>query len=183
MSRPNPLGFALVMLLLCAALPVFAQTAGSVPGSTAPGNAAPGSTAPGSTAPGNRRGRQQPCWQVAGVSQQTVQQHHQIEENTRSQVESVCANSSLSAQQKQEQVRQIREQGRKQMEGLLSPQQEEALKSCREQRGEQRGGNRGGENHGGGMHHEGGCGEMPAGNHSPNGSKPQQQNESQPEPQ
>jgi hypothetical protein len=165
---------------MLAALPAIAQTAAGVPGSSAPNASAPGSNAPNSNAPGNRRGRQQPCWQTAGISQSTVQQHHQIEENTRSQVESVCANSSLSPQQKQEQIRQIREQGRKQMESLISPQQEEALKACREQRGEQRGGNNGMHRGGGG---EGPCGQMPAGNGSHNGAKTQPQNESQPEPQ
>lgn len=171
MTRPRPLGFALALLFLFSALPVLAQSAAGVP--------APANTAPGSTAPGNRRGQQQPCWQVAGISQQTVQQHRQIEQSTRSQVQSVCANSSLSPQQKREQIRQIREQARKQMEALITPQQQEALKACREQHGGERGQNRGGVHRGG----EGPCGEMPAGNGPPSGSKPQPQSQPQPEQQ
>jgi hypothetical protein len=181
MTRPDRLGFAFALLLSFTALPALAQSSAGVP---APRSTAPGSTTtPGSTAPANnRRGRQQPCWQSAGISQQVVQQHRQIEENMRSQVESVCANSSLSPQQKREQIRQIREQGRKQIEGLITPQQEEALKACREQRGGGRGENHGG----GGMHRgsgEGPCGEIPAGNGRPNGTRTQPQNESQSEPQ
>ena len=120
-----------------------------------------GQTTPGSTGSA-QRGRQQPCWQVAGVTQQALQQHRQIEENTRSQVEAVCSNSSLSAQQKQQEIRQLRENAKKQMGSLVTPQQEEALRSCRESRGE---------HHNGGMRRSGGtgteaegpCGEIPKG--------------------
>ena len=129
MTRSKICGYVAAISLALFLLPAAAQTAAGVPGSSAPSAPPPGSSAPGSTAPGNRRGRQQPCWQVAGISQQTVQEHRQIEEKTRSEVESVCANSSLSPEQKREQVRQLREQGRKQMEALITPQQEEALKS------------------------------------------------------
>jgi periplasmic protein CpxP/Spy len=160
MTRPNAL--ILVALLAACTLPISAQTSG-----------VPGSTSPTSPAPSSRRGgRQQPCWQVAGISQQTAQEHHQIEEKTRSEVQSVCTNSSLSPQQKQEQIRQLHEQAHKQMEALITPQQQEALKSCREQRG-------GEHEHGGGMHRGGGegpCGEMPA-RKGPNGTKPQPQSE------
>ncbi len=177
MTHPRPHCLALALLVLTA-LPAFSQSAAGVPGSSAPPASSPGSDAPGSNAPASRRGqRQQPCWQVAGISQATFQQHHQIEENTHSQVQSVCSNSSLSPQQKQAQVRQIREQAQKEMQNLVSPQQQEALKACREQRGEQHGEQRGG---GGGPHRgggEGGCGEMTAGNGSRNGTRPQPQSE------
>jgi len=173
MTRPRPLFLALTLVAFTA-LPALSQTAAGVPGNSAPPASSPGSNAPTSNAPASRRGgqRQQPCWQVAGISQSAFQQHHQIEENTRSQVQSVCSNSSLSPQQKQTQIRQLHEQAQKEMQSLVSPQQQEALKSCREQRGEQHGG--GGMHRGGG---EGGCGEMPAGNGSHNGSRPQPQAE------
>ena len=122
-----------------------------------------GQTTPGTTG-STQRGRQQPCWQVAGVTPQALQQHRQIEESTRSQVEAVCSNTSLSAQQKQQEIRQLRENAKKQMGSLVTSQQEESLRSCRESRGE---------NHGGGMHRSGGggegegpCGEMPKGSNS-----------------
>jgi Spy/CpxP family protein refolding chaperone len=101
-----------------------------------------------------------PCWKQAGISQSAMQQERQIQQNTRSQVEAVCANSSLSPQQKHEQIRQIHEQARRQMESIITPQQHQALESCRAQRGE-------GRNHMGGMRHGAGggpCGEMPMGN-------------------
>ena len=158
MTRSNALTSTLALLVLCA-LPLLGQSSG-VPGSTGP------------SSPANRRGgRQQPCWQVAGISQQTAQQHRQIEENTRSQVEAICSNSSLTPEQKKQQIRQLHEQARKQMDALISPQQEQALKACREQRGE---------HEHGGMHRGGGespCGEMPAGRSPAGGGKAQPQSQ------
>lgn len=80
-------------------------------------------------------GTQEPCWKQAGISQAALQQHRQIAEQTHSQVEAVCANSSLTAQQKMQQIRQIREQAHAKMDKLVSPSQMEALKSCRAKRG------------------------------------------------
>jgi hypothetical protein len=110
------------------------------------------------TRPGQRV-RQEPCWQEAGVSKAAMEQRRSIEQSVRGQVASVCANSSLTPQQRQQQIRQIHEQARQQMEALISPQQQEAIKSCQASRG-----------HGGiGVHVGGGghggmgpCGEMPS---------------------
>jgi Spy/CpxP family protein refolding chaperone len=127
----------------------------------------PGSMPPAGQGQGGmgRRGGP-PCWKQAGISQSAMQQERQIQQNTRSQVEAVCANSSLSPQQKQQQIRQIHEQARQQMESIITPQQHQALESCRAQRGE-------GGHHMGGMHRGAGgggpCGEMPMGN--PGGGK------------
>jgi hypothetical protein len=63
-----------------------------------------------------------------------VQQGRQIEQNTRSQIQSVCNDSSLSSQQKQEKVRQLRQDARKKIESLFTPDQQQQLKACREQR-------------------------------------------------
>jgi len=97
----------------------------------------------------------EPCWQVAGISQSAIQQHHQIEENIHSQIEGVCSDSALTPQQKQQKIHQIHAQGQQQLNGVTTPAQQAALKSCREQRGE---------GHGVGMHGGGGpCGEMTPG--------------------
>jgi hypothetical protein len=87
-----------------------------------------------------------------------MQQRKGIEESTHSQVESVCSDSSLTPQQKQQKIRQLRQQAQKQVIGLITPQQEQALKSCRASRGEGP--------HVGGMHGAAGgpCGEMASGN-------------------
>lgn len=97
--------------------------------------------------------RQPPCWQVAGIEKSAMEQRWALERETHAQVEAVCSNSSLTPQQKRQQVREIREQAHQKMEGILTADQEKALTSCQQARG---------------MNHPaphpgtgGGCGEMP----------------------
>jgi hypothetical protein len=85
------------------------------------------------TAPG-RVAKQEPCWQVAGISKSAMEQRKSIMQNTRSQVEAVCANSSLTAQQRSEKIHQIHEQAKQQADALVSPSQMESLKSCQSSR-------------------------------------------------
>jgi len=90
---------------------------------------------PTGPSPGAPPAKQEPCWKEVGISQPALQQRRQIAEQTHSQVEAVCANSSLTAQQKRQQIRQIREQAHAKMDKLVSSAQMEALKSCRAKRG------------------------------------------------
>jgi len=139
MTRMRLFGFAVAVLTLLGTYPLAAQTATSpVP----PRGATP-----------THPSRQKPCWQQAGITQSAMQQRKQIEENTHSQVESVCSDSSLTPQQKQQKIHQLHQEAKQQVGGLITSQQEAALKSCRESRGEG--------SHMGGMHGGGGpCGEM-----------------------
>jgi hypothetical protein len=125
-------------------------------------------------APGTRV-RQEPCWEQAGVSKAAMEQRRGIERSTRSQVEGVCADSALTAQQKHEKIQEIREHARQETEALVSPQQQEAIKSCQEGRAT-------GRHPGGGMHRggEGPCGEMPSGAPGPSTSKPEPPSSSPP---
>src|SRR5438034_7035028 len=102
-----------------------------------------------------------PCWEVAGISKSAIAERRRIEQETRSQVQSVCNDSSLNEQQKREKIREIRQQSHQQIDALISPQQQEALKACQKERAAARGGSAG---HGaGGIHRGGGpCGEMTA---------------------
>jgi len=142
MARMMRLGFAVSVLTLLSTFPLAAQTA--------PSSASTRGTT--TTQPAH----QSPCWQQAGISQSAMQQRKQIEENTHSQVESVCSDSSLTPQQKQQKIRQLHQEAQQQMGGLATPQQEQALKSCRASRGEGP--------HMGGMHGGGPCGETTSGN-------------------
>lgn len=107
------------------------------------------------------RPRQEPCWQVAGVSPSAIRERRSITEQAHSQVESVCANSSLSIQQKRQEIRQIHVRERQQIDAIITPAQREAMRSCQESRGN--GGHAGGGHVGGGG---GPCGEISAG-HNP----------------
>jgi hypothetical protein len=115
------------------------------------------STAPGTT----QHPRLEPCWEVAGVSKSAIQQRRMITQQTRQQVEAVCANSSLSIQQKRQQIQQIRRRERQEIEALITPAQQEAVRSCQEGRN---GGHSGGGHVGGG--HGGPCSEMSLGHKS-----------------
>ncbi len=118
-----------------------------------------------------RRGGMTPCWQQAGIEKSVMEQRWSIERDTHSQVQAICSNSSLSPQQKREQVRDIRQQAHQKMEGLITPEQEKALTSCQQQRGM----NHPNAGAGGGAHAGGGdgCGEWQHGgpqNGGPGGS-------------
>jgi len=63
-----------------------------------------------------------------------MEQRHTIEENARSQVAAVCADSSVTAPEKKEKIKEIREQARSQVEALIPAQQLQELKACNEQR-------------------------------------------------
>src|SRR5208282_6210983 len=73
------------------------------------------------TGPSNATGatpkppRQEPCWEVAGVSKSAIQQRQAIARQARQEVEAVCSNSSLSIQQKRQQIQQIHQQEREQI--------------------------------------------------------------------
>jgi len=101
--------------------------------------------------------KQEPCWEVAGVSKSAIQQRRAITQQARQEVESVCANSSLSAQQRRQQIQQIHQRERQEVEAIISPAQQEAMRSCQEQRHPVQAGGHGGGGHGGP------CGEISVG--------------------
>jgi hypothetical protein len=142
MTKMMRVGFVVFVLTLFSTFPLAAQT---TPASPLPRQGVPATTT-----------HKSPCWQQVGLSHSAMQQRRQIEESTHSQVESVCSDSSLTPQQKQQKIHQLHAQAQQQMGGLMTPQQEQALKSCRERQGEAP--------HMGGGHGAGPCGEMAAGN-------------------
>jgi len=107
--------------------------------------------------PGARPDRQPPCWQQAGISPSVMPQIRAIQKSTRNQVESVCSNSSLTTQEQRQQIGQLHKQQQQQIEGLVSSEQLQALRSCQDQRSQMEG-----------MHHGGNpCGNVPG-----NGAQP-----------
>jgi Spy/CpxP family protein refolding chaperone len=144
---------------------VFLLSAGSLVAQTTSG-------APPYSQP--NRVRQEPCWRQAGISSAVFEQRQAIERDAHSQVSSVCADTSLTPQQKLARVREIREQAQQKTGELITPDQEKALTACRQQRNA---------NHAGGGMHEGGnpCGQgrgegangNPGGNSGAGGSNPQ----------
>ena len=88
---------------------------------------------PVATRPG-RQPRVEPCWKQVGISKTAMDERAAISRETRSQIEAVCANSSLTPQERQQQIRQIREQAKQRMDALVSPEQQEALRACQQSR-------------------------------------------------
>jgi hypothetical protein len=87
-----------------------------------------------------------------------MEQRRVVGQQTRQEVEGVCANASLTPPQKQERIRMIRQQERQQMDALISPQQREAMRVCQQERGS---GVRAGGGHVGGGHGSGPCSALP----------------------
>lgn len=118
---------------------------------------------------------QQPCWEAAGISKSAMEQRRAIQQRTRSEVEAVCADSSLNHQQRQQKIRQIHQSAKQQLDALVTPQQMEEMKSCQMSR------SHGGAHHGGGHPGAGGghgpCGELP----SRSGPKPPPGGKAEPE--
>ncbi|MGD0793270.1 MAG: hypothetical protein ABR920_15995 [Terriglobales bacterium] len=99
-----------------------------------------------------------------------MQQRRAIAQQARQQVEAVCANSSLSMQQKRQQIQQIHRRERQEIDAIITPAHQAAMRSCQEQRNLGHSGGHGGGGHGGP------CGEMPVG-HKPH---PQEEDETPP---
>jgi len=127
--------FVPCVLLVCAIGVVGQSTppAGSNPSPAHPGNGGP-------------------CFQQAGIDKSVMEQLFSIQRESHSQIQSVCSDTSLSAQQKHQQVRQIHQQTHQKIEGLITPEQEKALMACRQQQ-------RGETHPGGHLGMGGGCGE------------------------
>jgi len=119
-------------------------------------------TTPSTQHPTRTQVRQEPCWQQAGITQEAKEQRDAIARDTRSQVEQVCADSSLNDQQKKQKIHEIRQEAKQKVGGLISEQQQEQLQACQKERA----GNHpapAATPHGGGP-----CGEFtsPSGNHA-----------------
>lgn len=115
-----------VLLGLIAVTVLTASAMAQVPIRRGPPTAAP---------PVARKGRTEPCWQVAGIPPSVMQQKRMIVRQTRQEIAAVCANSSLSPAQKQEEIRQIRQREHQELDGLATPEQREAFRACQAQRG------------------------------------------------
>jgi Spy/CpxP family protein refolding chaperone len=89
------------------------------------------------------------CFQKAGVPDSVWQQVHAIRQSAHQQVAAICLNTSLTPDQRQQQIKQAHAQAKRQIDALLTPQQLAGIKSCRAERhGDRTGG--GGARAGGG---------------------------------
>jgi hypothetical protein len=102
---------------------------------------------------------QEPCWQQVGISKDVIDQRHAVELDTRSQVQAVCADSSLNDQQKKQKIHEIHQESKQKVAGLMTEQQQQELQACQKERAANHpapAGTQPGAQHGGG----GPCGNM-----------------------
>jgi hypothetical protein len=124
-------------------------------------------SAPSTTTPPaqNGPGRHENCFQQAGLERSVMEQIRSIVHDAHTQIDGVCSNSSLTPQQKNQQVREIREKAMQEREGLMTADQQKTVAACQQARHA---------NHpaGNGAHEGllGGCGEMPRGGSRPGGA-------------
>lgn len=74
----------------------------------------------------------QQCLQQAGLSQATMQQARSIRERAKAEIEALCANTSLTRQERQQRIQQIHQQTQQQTRSLISEAQQERLRSCQQ---------------------------------------------------
>jgi hypothetical protein len=108
--------------------------------------------------------RPEPCWQVAGVAKSALQERRAIAQQARQDIAKVCANSSLSPGQKRHEIQQIHQRERQQIEALITPAQQAAMRSCQQQRNPAHTGG----GHVAGGHGSGPCGQTPSHNSNSN---------------
>lgn len=112
------------------------------------------STPTAASTPPARPMRAHPCFQKAGIDKTSMDQLLSLRSEAHSQIENVCSNTSLTPQQKHQQVQEIHQQTRQKIGGLITPEQEKELVACWQQ-------HQGGGNHApaGQLGMGGGCGE------------------------
>lgn len=124
---------AFALFLLGFSLPLLAQH-----GAKSSGN--PPATPSSIESSGNTNeaagGHREPCWKVAGIAPATLQQRRSIEQNAKAEIAAACADSSLTPQQRHQKIQQIHQQTMQSVEALFTPQQQAALKACRQAREE-----------------------------------------------
>jgi len=127
-----------------------------------------GQSAPSTTTtppPQARPGHQENCFQQAGLERSVMEQIRSVVHDTHTQIDGVCSTSSLTPQQKNQQVREIREKAMQERESLMTADQRRTVTACQQARRA---------NHPAGIgEHEGprgGCGQMPRGGSRPGAS-------------
>ncbi len=79
----------------------------------------------------------EPCWKVAGISPEVIARRRSIEQETQARVRQICADSSLSDQQKRQEIRRLRQAASQESLSLTTLEQRAAMKQCNEERAAQ----------------------------------------------
>lgn len=132
----------LVSSFFALSLPLFAQAAGDAQQPAAQGSeqAQPSNTtdqpqeAPPTAAQSTRPKHQSPCWRVAGIAPEMVNQRWKIEDDAKSKISGVCSDPSLGPDQKLSKIHEINAQTDEAITRLIPSSQLSAFKQCQAER-------------------------------------------------
>jgi hypothetical protein len=115
--------------------------------------------------------RQAPCWRLAGVAPNMVNQRWHIEDNAKGKISAVCSDPALSAEKKRAKIQEINAETEQEIAKIIPAKQLEAFKACQADRDQENAKRRGAK----GQKELGPCGGdippqpgTPAHQHSPN---------------
>jgi len=134
--------FLIVSLFFAFSLPLFAQAAGDAQQPAAQGSeqAEPSNTAdqpqevpPPATSSAHPK-HQTPCWRVAGIAPEMVNQRWKIEDDAKSKIGGVCNDPSLGPDQKLSKIHEINAQTDEAISRLIPSSQLSAFQQCQAER-------------------------------------------------
>jgi hypothetical protein len=91
----------------------------------------------GATGSATAAGREA-CWKQAGISKSVAEQRKSIVSGARAQIRSVESDATLTLPEQKQQIRKIRMNARQDAAKLITPEQQEALRQCHNERAGQR---------------------------------------------
>jgi len=141
--RASKIGF-FAILPLSLAVSVVAYSFGSARPSSpqAPAVQAPAARSQEQPVPlGPRRAsaeRQTPCWRLAGIAPELVNQRWRIEDNAKGKIGAVCADPALTAEKKREKIQEINARTEQEIAKIIPAKQLEAVKACEAERDQEK---------------------------------------------
>lgn len=114
----------------------FRQSSSQAPAAQPPlGAPAASSQQPVSSAPLRPSSRRQtPCWRLAGIAPEMVNQRWHIEDKAKGKISAVCTDPTLSPEKKREKIHEINEQTEQEIAKIIPAKQLEAFKACQAER-------------------------------------------------
>jgi hypothetical protein len=117
------------------------QSSPQTPAAQSPPQAATEPAQPQPVASGSRRAsaqRQTPCWRLAGIAPELVNQRWHIEDNAKGKINAVCTDPALTAEKKRQKIHEINEQTEQEIAKIIPAKQLEAFKACQAERDQEK---------------------------------------------
>lgn len=119
------------LVLLLFVLPAFSQSAETPAQPQAPAQSAPAGE---TSQKRSMRNHEPPCWRVAKISPDLINQRWTIEDQGRKEIAAVCRDTKTTAKQKQEKIQAVHQEKDEEFARIISAGQLKTLKACEAQR-------------------------------------------------